>query len=294
MNNDSLKLITICRFVLQGKLEFSARTSGLLVRKINYTEMLAGPSEIITEEELNEFEDALEEHRIPDNLSVGNMWHLFRHYQSGSLMTTIFKWGGLALGVLGIAMAIYMGISRFCPRLVGKQVGFSPVAQAVGTGTGGGINIHVAAGGGQEDGGGNEFEMQERLGEGTEDLEGDMSTAEKYKHVLTPKFSRKLISGMTRNQRKAICQSADMIRKVEGHKTYNTESDEESGNEDNEKKVELVTYSCRNCGKDVKLCKCRDGLVPDWKKELCVNCMKDEKHCSCEEFKKFPKYHPLA
>ena len=276
------------------------RTSGFIVRKLNYSNLLAEADEIITDEELQEFEDTLAEGRIPDNLRIRDIWSHFKMYKTDSLMTTIFTYGGIALGVLGVVLVVYMGISRFCPRLVGKKVGFSPVN----TGAGDRVNIKIlnTGGTGDDEEHGTEMKTMNSEGTNTDEPLRERSTSMSVKsNVFTPKLSRHLINKMSREQRKAICESADMIRAVDGFKMYNTESEAES--EDDEgaagggekfKRVKFINATCRNCGKNVHDCLCRIGIVPDWKKNLCVNCMRSQEYCTCNKFEPFPIVHPLA
>ena len=41
---------------MQGKIEFSIRSAGYIVRKLNYTKMFSRPDKIVTKEELERFE----------------------------------------------------------------------------------------------------------------------------------------------------------------------------------------------------------------------------------------------
>ena len=195
-----------------------------------------------------------------------------------------------------------MGISRFCPRLVGKQVGFAPVAIPTAAGSGG-VNLNISTGGGPPQDAGTEMSlMTPKEGTSATHQMRERSTSMSVKKVIsTPKFSRMMIDKMSVEQRKAICESADLIRRKEGYRTYNTESEEEESEaetrnerEIQKKKVSFINASCRNCSKRVEACMCRAGVVPDWKRHLCVHCHRSEQYCNCEKFEAFPVLHPLA
>ena len=263
--------------------------------------MFSEPGKIVTEEELERFEKVLAgSGPIPDNLKVRDMWSHFKHYDSQSWMMTMMKWGGVALGVLGVVLVAYMAVSRFCPRLVGKQVGFALVGQEVPKPA---ATVRVEINNRQGDTDGDDAGDHNNDGEGDVEL-SDMSghsreraTSMSVKGVLTsPTFSRKLIRKMSRAERKAVCESADIIRSIEGFKMYNTESEEETEDTelDQERKKKVVAI-CRNCGKDASDCLCATGLVPEWRKNTCLVCLKREKYCECENgFEKPGEYFPWA
>ena len=277
---------------MQGKIEFSIRSAGYIVRKLNYTKMFSRPDKIVTKEELERFEKALEGNKIPDGLRIGAMYDMFEHYDQSSFMSTILFYGGLALGVVVIAIMIYMGISRFCPRLVGKQVGVAYRAKD------GGINIKIdnrtgTPDDGHQDGGG--VELDSLTGGHDEQREQrERATSMSLKRsIITPNSSRRLIRNMTVAQRKTVCESADRIRSVDGYRTYDTES-EESGDESEKgnKKVqflkdkykgEFTNMVCKNCVKALEECRCAEGVIPSWQQGCCKFCMRDEEHCICEE-----------
>ena len=289
------------RFTLQGKLEFSIRTSGYIVRKMNYTDLFSEPGRVVTPEELKKFEVTMGKNVIPDNLKVGDMWSLFKHYDSQSWIMEILKWGGLALGIGGVVLVVYMGVSRFCPRLVGKQVGFSPQNQQRPGTT---IKIFNDNRGNddqrREDHDEQELQEMNRDNDREDTTSRERSTSMSVKSALlkSPTFSRTLIGKMTQAQKKALCDSADVIRQVDGFKTYATES-EDSEPEGDAKKIEaqgplLHRSICRNCGKSANECQCATGLVPPWLKDSCVVCIKDKQHCDCKEFTPHGKYFPWA
>ena len=58
----------IDRFILQGKVEFSARSAGYVLRKMDYYDMLVDPDTIITKEEIEEFETLVNQGKVPSNM----------------------------------------------------------------------------------------------------------------------------------------------------------------------------------------------------------------------------------
>ena len=298
------------RFILQGKLEFSVRSSGYVVRKLGYEDMLNDDDQIITKEEIKRFEGLIKARKIPDNMKISHMWQLFKHYEANTWWTDLLKYGAIALGILMVVLLIFLGINHFCPRALGKQVGFQPPPQASGAG-GGGVTVQFGGVGNHDDDDppGEEMELRER------------STSMSVKSSFnTPTYSRRLISKMTKEERQSICETADLIRKTEGFRTYNTESEQESEGEEphkeiilhppdcgcmvHQKNVKFKTceecgkeYSdtggvkdtctcihCRNCGRPAKVCLCVKGIIPDWQREICVACSMARKHCKCEKF----------
>ena len=119
------------RFILQGKLEFSMRSAGYIVRKLNYSELLSDNEKLISDEEIRRFEKMfkIDGIKIPDNLKIKDMKSLFEHYEGNETAMSWIQIGGIILGAVVAITIVYMIVSRFCPRMVGKSVGFQPVAK---------------------------------------------------------------------------------------------------------------------------------------------------------------------
>ena len=67
--------------------------------------------------------------KIPDNLKIKDMKSLFEHYEGNETAMSWIQIGGIILGAVVAITIVYMIVSRFCPRMVGKSVGFQPVAK---------------------------------------------------------------------------------------------------------------------------------------------------------------------
>ena len=234
--------------------------------------MLASPGTIITEAEILRFEQAIRDNKIPKNLRIKDMWAHFQHYESSSFWMDLLKYGACAVGVCVVVTMIYLGINHFCPSVLKKQ------GRGQRGGAGDNINISIGAGAGAkgrlpvstspsgDDEPGTEMQLLNRS-------ERSTSMSVQQSLIQSPSISRKLrVSGMSKDEKKNICESADIIRAAEGFKSYDTQSESEEEN-DTDPKVTFSVKTCPECKYVMGKCKCT----------ICKNCgLPYPELCKCE------------
>ena len=259
------------RFILQGKIEFASRSAGYVLRQVVYERMLVSPGTIITKSEILEFEKAIRDNKIPKNLRIKDMWQNFEHYQSSSFWTDLLKYGAIAVGVCMVVTMIYLGINHFCPSVLKKQgrgqkggSGADNINISIGGGVGNRSGVSTSPSGEEEPG--TEMQLLSRSERST-----SMSVHQSL--IQSPSISRKLrVSNMSKDEKRNICESADIIRAAEGFKSYDTQTESE-GEDDSDPKVTFSVKTCPKCKYVMGKCQCT----------ICKNCgLPYPELCKCE------------
>ena len=301
------------RYVLQGKIEFSVRTAGFTMRKLNFTDLLSTDDYVVTDEDVKAMEDVLEKEKIPDGLRVKHMWSLFKHYNTSKWWQDIMIYGLLAVaGVVAIMIGSYV-VNRLCQGKVSSSASRTGV---------GNFKFFFNTGTQQTD---NKANTEEGQGEEMVTFSPDSSRQErstsmsgimKYVPLKTPQTSRRLINEMnwSKDEKRRIVNAYERLRAAEGIRTYATESESESESEpepEGEKtKDKMVTFEhrhggrCRSCVKEVcecvddkgmrmwhrfcqtcdmhqNICNCDKGFVPKEYPQFCKKCDKNKYVCKC-------------